>query len=131
MIMTLSEVKQQVDILAAKIGAPERLLPEYGSASMEAQPFIEIDANGQLYLLANERGKEIFRHIALNMDDLLYQVFSSITQAMAVKYELANRINGQYSRKVWFVEQERLLGILNAEWKLKMHNRHQQLLKGN
>ncbi|MEN0056093.1 MAG: Imm63 family immunity protein [Mucilaginibacter sp.] len=130
MIISLACIKKMVDELALKIQAPETLLPAYGTYFEEAQPYIDIDHNGQLYLLANERGNEIYRYLALDLDDLLYHVFDSVTLSMATKYELADRVAGQDSRRIWFVEQERLLGMLNVKWQLKKQQNHTQILIG-
>jgi len=38
---------------------------------------------------------------------------------MAPKYGLLKRITGQENRRIWFIEQERLLSVLNESWKLR------------
>ncbi|HVW96308.1 MAG TPA: Imm63 family immunity protein [Mucilaginibacter sp.] len=121
MVPSLSEVKQLVNQLALKIQAPQFLLPTYGESLDNAHPYIEIDRSGLLFYLANERGQEVLRYIAKDIDDLLYNIFKDITFSMATKYELSNRVKGQDFRKILFAEQERLLSILSSDWQLRRH----------
>jgi hypothetical protein len=131
MVPSLSEVKQLVDQLASKIQAPQFLLPTYGESLDNAHPYVEIDRSGLLFYLANERGQEVLRYIAKDIDDLLYNIFKDITFSMATKYELANRVKGQDFRRIYFAEQERLLGILNSDWQLKKHQEFEKTLTDN
>lgn len=126
---TLGEIKILVDQLAAKIHAPEDSLPTYGYSIDGGHPHIEIDKNGQLYYVAIERRQETYRYMAISMDDLLYQIFKGVTAMMASKFGMNNKVKGQDSRRVWFPEQERLLGILNEEWQLKKHAQFEEILK--
>ena len=123
---TLSEIKSLIDQLAEKINAPKELLPTYGYPIDNGRTDIEIDENGQIYYFPDERSRD--RYFLRDTDDLLYYVFNIVTQAMATKYELSKRIGGQDTRRIWFVEQERLLGVLDENWKLRKINEHEQTL---
>lgn len=125
---SLADIKSLIDALAGKINAPQHLLPTYGYSVDGAHPHIEIDKNGQLYLVVVERGKELRRDFAVDTNDLLYRVFVGITLSMACDYELKHRIYNQDFRRLMFFKQEELLGILNAEWKLRIQNEHQWIL---
>lgn len=131
MLDYLSDIKSSIDQLAEKIGAPGYLLPTYGKSMDAGQPFIKVDKSGLLYYLAEERGIEILRYIAKDKDDLLYHVFKDVTSSMAIKWELSNRIAGHDSRRLWFKDQERLLGILSESWKLKKIKEHDEILKNH
>jgi len=128
MAPSLSEVKQLIDQLASKIQAPQFLLPTYGESLDNAHPYVEIDRSGLLFYLANERGQEVLRHIAKDIDDLLYNIFKDITFSMAVEYELANRVNGQDFRRICFAEQEQLLDTLNSDWQIRRHRELEKIL---
>jgi len=119
MVHSLSAVKQLVDQLASKIQAPQHLLPTYGESLDDAHPYVEIGRSGLLFYLANERGQEVLRYIAKDIDDLLYNIFEDITFSMAIRYELANRVEEQDFRRISFAEQERLLGELNFDWQIR------------
>ena len=124
---TLSQVKALVEQLAVKINAPEKLLPTYGNSIDDGHPYIEIES-GILFYLAKERGIEVKRYVALDLDDLLYHIFKDIMFTMATNYELKNRIKGQDFRRILFAEQERLLGSLDKKWALKQHKEHESIL---
>ena len=128
MVPKLSDVKNLVDQLALKIQAPESLLPTYGDSLDGGHPYVEIDRSGLLFYLADERGSEIKRYIALDIDDLLYNIFKDVTFLMATK-NFTFTTPGKYSRRVWFVEQERLLGLLDESWGLRKIKEHEDLLK--
>ena len=118
---TLSEVKNLIDQLAEKINAPKELRPTYGYPIDKRRTDIEIDDNGQIYYFPDERNRD--RYFLRDIDDLLYYVFNSVTQSMATKYELTKRVAGQDTRRIWFVEQQCLLGILDEKWKLRKDKR--------
>jgi hypothetical protein len=123
---TLSEVKNLIDQMARKIDAPKELLPTYGYPMDKGRTDIEIDDNGQIYYFPDERSRD--RYFLRDVDDLLYYVFNMVTQTMATKCELSKRVAGQDARRIWFTEQERLLGILNETWKERKKNEHERLL---
>jgi len=123
---TLTDVKNLIEQLAEKIHAPKELLPTYGYPIDTGRTDIEIDSNGQIYYFPNERDRE--RYFLKDMDDLLYYIFNNVTHVMATKHELSNRIRGKDTRRAWFIEQQRLLGILNENWKLRKIKYHDQTL---
>jgi hypothetical protein len=114
---TLEDIKELVEKLAEKINAPQHLLPTYGHSIDGAHPHIEIDKNEQLYYVVVERGQELKRDFAVDIDDLLYRIFADITFSMAVDYEVKHRIESEDFRKQMFAIQEELLGILNGKWR--------------
>lgn len=124
-----SDIRDIIVQLAQKINAPNDLLPTYGYPIDSGRTDIEIDDNGQIYYFPDERDRE--RLFLRDLDDLLYYVFNSVTQAMATKYELSRRISGQDPRRIWFAEQERLLGILDKKWELRKIDEHKQVLKNH
>jgi len=126
MKLTLLEVKNAIEQLAEKINAPQNLLPTYGYPIDQGRTDIEIDDNGQICFFSDERSRE--RYLLRDKDDLLYYVFNRITQTMAVKDKSTPVIDTKDPRRIWFVKQELLLGILNENWKAKKIKEHEQLL---
>jgi hypothetical protein len=132
MKFTLEEIKALIDTLAEKINAPKRLLPTYGHSIDGAHPHIEVDeSNGQLFYVIVERGQELKRDFAVDVDDLLYRVFSDVTFDMALQFELDNRIENEDSRRQMFAKQEELLGILSDKWQEREKKEHLSILRRN
>ena len=88
---SLDDIKELVDSLAGKINAPQHLLPTYGRTIDGAHPHIEINNDGRFHYVVVERGEELSRDIASDMDDLLFMIFSSVTFSMACDFELKHR----------------------------------------
>jgi hypothetical protein len=126
--MELSEIKNEVDKLAAKIDVPEEYLPTYGYSEDFARPHIETDGIGLHYVIV-ERGQELQRDSTLDVAQLLYWIFESITFSMSTKYELENREANKDCRRLIFMHQENLLGQLNIKWQEKSNQEHQKILE--
>ena len=90
-MLTIAEIKIEVDRLAAKIGASGFCLPTYGCSEDGARPHIEIDPRGYHCVVA-ERGQELKRITTVDLNELLYQIFEAITFSLACDYELAHRV---------------------------------------
>jgi hypothetical protein len=114
---TLEEIKTMVERLGNKISAPQSYMPTFGSSNDNAHPHVIM-----------ERGQEIRRDFAVDMDDLLFRIFSDITHAMASTFELQNRIAGQDFRRQLFSKQQELMGILNNEWQTRKKKDHDYIL---
>ena len=113
---TLTEIKTEVDRMAGMIGVSDHdSLPTYGYTRDAAYPHIEVDDRGYHFVVV-ERGKEWSRLTSVDLDDLLYWIFQSVTFDLATRFELAHRIEGQDSRRIWFQRQIELLAQLSVEW---------------
>ena len=128
MKIDLDNIKILVDSLAEKIGSPQNLLPTYGRTIDSAHPHIEIDSSGQLYYVIVERGEEISREFAVDINDLLFRIFAGVTFSMACAFEVRRHKKNQDSRRQLFSKQEELLGILSEEWRIREQKEHQQIL---
>jgi hypothetical protein len=127
-MMTLSEIKAEVDRLAAQIDASGNVLPTYGHSEDGARPHIEVDARGYHYVVV-ERGQELKRLTTNDPDELLFNVFESITFSLALKYELAHRIEHQDCRRILFQRQVELLSMLSPHWSQREALSHEQTLR--
>jgi hypothetical protein len=127
-MMTLSEIKTEVERLAARIKASGYVLPTYGRSEDGARPHIEVDARGYHYVVV-ERGQELTRLTTSDPDELLFNVFESITFSLASEYELAHRVERQDCRRILFRRQIELLSVLSPHWGERQARSHEQTLR--
>jgi hypothetical protein len=127
MLFTLQEIGNYVNSLAERIGAPATILPTYGRTDDGARPHVEI-RDGELFYVIVERGEELKRVRTVEIDHLLYLIFSDVTFSMAVKFEYKHRNALQDFRRILFAKQEELLGLLNPAWREKEQMAHQTIL---
>ncbi|HYY56938.1 MAG TPA: Imm63 family immunity protein [Pyrinomonadaceae bacterium] len=127
-MMTLSEIRTEIDRLAARIDASGYVLPTYGRSEDGARPHIEVDARGYHYVVV-ERGQELERLTTSDLDKLLFNVFESVTFSLASKYELAHRIEHQDCRRILFRRQIELLSMLSPHWGERQARSHEQTLR--
>jgi hypothetical protein len=125
---TLDNIKTQVDKLARKINAPQALLPTYGTSTDGGHPHVEIDEKGNLFYVIVERGQVMKRYQALDIDDLLYTIFLSITFNLASQQELNQRRQNEDSRRQIFNIQESLLEQLKLDWKFRIKEYHNGII---
>lgn len=90
----INVVNKEINEKGALINAPENLLWIRVSPRGDGSPHVEITDHKAFYV-ASERGMEIFRKEAHNLDELLFFIFETITFTMACDYECKNRIKGQ------------------------------------
>lgn len=129
MYLDFDEIRQKVEKYAITISAPGYLLPSYGYSEHDSLPFIEIANGNQLYYVVIERGQEIKRVTAKDLDDLLYMAFDDITFTMATQYEMRHRKENEDFRIQLFSYQEALLGMINKNWQSRNRERHQKYLR--
>ncbi len=127
-MLPLQQIQSQIESLAARINAPQNILPTYGRSEDFARPHIEADPRGFHYVII-ERGEERHRATTSNLDDLLYLVFSDITHSLALNYELRHRIETQDSRRLWFAHQVQLLNTLSPSWAARQAKEQDRILK--
>ena len=126
---TLTEIKAEVDRRAAAIGAAgHHSLPTYCHTQDFARPHIEVDSRGYHFVIV-ERGQEQSRFTTRDLDDLLYQIFQTITFSLACDYELAHRIETQDCRRLGFQRQIELLSQLSKRWGWREAEEHKQILR--
>jgi len=127
-MLTLSEIEAQVNELAQKIGAPQNILPTYGYSEQTARPHVEVSSVAYYYVVA-ERGQEISRYAAFDLDELLYKIFADATFELSVKYASKNRTENQDFRRLAFQHQVELLTFLSPQWGENESQEHAQILK--
>jgi Immunity protein 63 len=127
-MMTLNEIKAQVDLLASRVGASGYILPTYGRTEDGARPHVEVDPRGYHYVVV-ERGQELERLTTNDLDELLYTIFKSITFSLATDYELKRRMEDQDCRRILFQRQVELLSVLSPQWGERELRNHKQTLQ--
>jgi hypothetical protein len=110
----LAQLRAVVEKLAARIEAPESVLPTYGASENSARPHIEID--GRYHFVVVERGLELLRRTTMDLDEILYWIFDDVTSSLASKYEVRNRKPDEDSRRLLFGKQVALMAQLNERW---------------
>lgn len=123
----LEQFRCAVDALAAKIAAPAGYMPTYGRTEDGARPHIEFSA-GQFHFVVVERGQELERKSSSDPDEILYNVFESVTFSMACHYELRHRRQGEDFRRQMFEKQLELLGQLSTTWRQRTRARLDEVL---
>ena len=93
----LAQLRAVVEKLAARIEAPENVLPTYGASEDSARPHIEID--GRYHFVVVERGLELERRTTTDLDEILYWIFDGVTSSLASRYEVRNRNPGEDFRR--------------------------------
>ena len=114
----LAHIKSCVETLASIIEVPDNLMPTYGN-SHEAHPNIEVNERGELSYEISERGKEIKKDYALDLDHLLYIIFRDITYSMAFDFAAKHPQTNIDTQRIRFHRQLELLGKLKKEWQQK------------
>jgi hypothetical protein len=128
-VRTLAEVKKEVDRRAAIIGAEgAHALPTYGRSEDFARPHIELDSCGYHFVVV-ERGQELERFTSRDLDEILFQVFETVTFSLASEYELAHRVQGQDFRRLLFQRQVELLSRISELWGQREAARHEGILR--
>ena len=96
---SLSEIKEEVERLAVKINAPFEYLPSFKNLAYYgdfiSDDYVDVDKDGMMYYIVEERGKINSQVKTDNLDEILYYVFESITFHMAVYFECENRIENK------------------------------------
>jgi len=123
----LREIKEAVDRLAKVVGATPSQLPTYGSTADFAQPHIEVHGI-EYHWVVIERGQVSDRRVFTTLDELLFQVFSSVTFSLACEWELTHRVPGKDCRRAMFLKQIELLDRLEPAWAQRERQHHEEAL---
>ncbi|NML63601.1 hypothetical protein HHL22_00100 [Hymenobacter sp. RP-2-7] len=114
-MLALGALEAVVKALGQQLDAPPELLPTFGYNRDFAYPEVRVSQAGYHWVIV-ERGREEENRVFAQLDELLYQVFESVTFSLASSYELRHRIEGQDSRILLFARQVALLAQLDASW---------------
>jgi hypothetical protein len=126
--MTLSAVEAIVEALGKQIDAPTYLLPSFERNEDGARPEVRVDGAGYHFVVI-ERGKELQNKAFNVLEDLLKEIFESITFSMALDYEVRHRLANQDFRIILFAKQVELLTKLDATWAALCRSKADRLLE--
>jgi hypothetical protein len=126
-MLNLEEIESEITLLARRIGVSDDVLPTFGLSEQSGRPHIEVDESGYHYVVA-ERGQEFKRLTTHDLDELLYDVFESVTSTLALDYELKYRVERRDGRRIAFQHQIELLSVLSSEWTKRRRLEHTQIL---
>jgi hypothetical protein len=93
-----------------------------GSAHFEELP------NGGYRYVYTERGIEYDERITDEPEDILYWLYQDATFAMALVWELNNRITGRDSRRLIFSKQLELLRVIGEKYALRREKEMETIL---
>jgi hypothetical protein len=127
-MLTLAQIKVEVDRLASTIGASrDSSLPTYGRSEDGGRAHIEVDQVNYHFVIA-ERGTENTRVSTPDLDDLLYLVFECVTFSLAGQYEVRHRVQTQDCRRILFKHQIELLSKLSEAWSVRRAQEQNRIL---
>jgi Immunity protein 63 len=115
-LITLEELRIQVDALARKIGAPVEFLPLFGMSNHDGTPHIEINRD-TYYFMAYERDTVTINRQTTRLPRLMYWIFETITDRMGFAYANEHRDPKNDPRRLIFQKQMELLEKLRVQWK--------------
>ncbi len=95
--------------------------------SEDARPHIEVERDGRMAWIVDERGAEMERRPTLDRDELLYWIFESVTWLMA--YQEARGAPGDDFRRILFTRQLELLRRLKSDWRDRMATQKAEYLR--
>jgi len=127
-MLTLPEIRTEVERLAAVISAPADMLPTYGFSRDMAYPHVDVDARHYYYIVV-ERGEELERFRTRELDELLEKIFANITSWMSFEYEREHRDHEKDCRRIAFAHQIELLARLSARWAARKCADHLDILR--
>jgi hypothetical protein len=127
-MLSLEEIEPEIARLARRISVSGDVLPTFGFSEQSGRPHIEVDGSGYHYVVA-ERGEKYERQTSHDLDELLYDVFQSVTSSLAIDYELKHRVERQDCRRIGFQQQIELLSALSPEWAKRRRLEHTQILR--
>ena len=126
----VEDISKEVRKRGSVISAPESLLVIWTKPQGDGTPYVEIN-DGEYFYISTERGYNIFRRKASDLDEILYLIFSRITRIMASEHELKNRVPHQDCRRVLFKKCLELIGILSDSWRIKAQQEIDETLAAN
>jgi hypothetical protein len=98
------------------------------SPSWFGDPYVEQNGDTYAYLVS-ERGTEYERRETNDPDELLYWLVSHTTAEAAQQFELAHRVPGKDSRRIWFAKHVELMENIRSDWGSRTREEYENVLK--
>ena len=90
---------------------------------------LEVSANGEMSLIATERGNINDKKTTNSLDELMYWVFRMRAKAIGLKHEVKNRVPNKDFRRLYFSKSVEELEKLSKEWAQRLQNEYDVILK--
>jgi hypothetical protein len=113
---TREVLETEINRLAGLIGASGYDVVGFNPHVDAGCPYIEIDDDGQLHWIVEERGQELEHRTTRDPDELLYWSFQVTTFSRACNWEARHRDESQDFRVGLWGKQAELLHRLNPAW---------------
>jgi hypothetical protein len=121
----VERIKSEVSRLFKMIKAPQRLFPVFNE--WKEGYHVEIE-NGAYSFVLVERGEMIRRMFAVDLNDLLYLIFTQVTWEMAYSESLRQVDSTVDRRAFYFPKQIYLLSHLSGVWASRRQQEIEQIL---
>ncbi len=125
---SLTDIRLEVERLAARISAEPWMLPTYGYSEETGKPHIEEDG-AFYYYVQSERGGEFLRWKSDSFDELLFVIFHDVVSAFNSKEPRGAKIQGRDRRRDWFQQNIELMAILSEQWAEQLKEFQRRLLE--
>jgi hypothetical protein len=123
-LLDAGTIQNRAKALAARLGRPDftlRSKPGHDGS-------YHLEVGDAYYLVVTERGLELERRRTEDVDELLYWAMEGLTSSMSSNYELANRREGEDSRRQAFAKQVELLATVSPAWAERQRQEQAEIL---
>ncbi|PNK65161.1 MULTISPECIES: Imm63 family immunity protein [Pantoea] len=127
MLLSIDDLQKKVDGLVSILGFPVHSINLCSAPIGDGTPYISFE-NGIYNYIYSERGVEFSRRITDSTDELLYWIMYDFVHAVAVEYELNNRIPGKDCRRIYFPKIIELMSKINIDWGIKSRKHLEDVL---
>lgn len=125
-----NEIRKQYAIFAAKFGMKTNEFPyEFNTEPHDSGKYVKIYSNDDISLINTDRGKEISRHDAKDIDDLLYVIFRSASNSRAANYEMKIQASYLDSEQLGFARALEEIAKASEKWRDRLQKEQEQILK--
>jgi len=124
---SLTDIRLEVERLAARISTEPWMLPTYGYSEETGKPHIEVDGNFYYYV-QSERGGEFVRWKIDSFDELLFVIFRDVVSAFNWKEPRPPDVRGRDQRRDRFQQNLKLMAALSEQWAERLAEFQRRLL---
>lgn len=129
----MEKIEQKIRYTYKELAKKSPIMPReipylFFTSGDNGTPHIEYTENGKFYIVATERGNELERQEANDMEELMYLVFKELAEGYGVGYEFRNRRHGEDSRRLYFETSVRELRNISSEWADRLSREFDEVL---
>lgn len=125
-----NEIRDQYKIFANKFGMPTNEFPyEFDVEPYDYGKYVKVSSTGSISLISNDRGKEVSRYDAKDIDDLLYVIFRSVSNSRAANYEMGIQASHPNSEQLAFARALEEIAKASDKWRDRLKKEQQEILE--